>query len=653
MTDFRLLTDALEAHRDSLRGITYLDGGRPARPAPYRQLHARALGILGFLQRSGLGPGDELVLLVESNEQCIDAFWGCLMGGIVPVPVGVGIVDQHRHRLLRVFPRLRRPRLYTDRKNLARLAVFAQAHGAGQVYATIERQSVLLDDISAATAPGEPRPVEPGHTALIQFSSGSTSEPRGVVLSHRNLLANIDGIIRAAKITSADSTLSWMPLTHDMGLIGFHLTPLVLGLDMVLMATELFIRRPLAWLQHAAETRATLLSSPNFGYRHLLRALKPDKLAGVDLSAVRLIFNGAEPIDAELVDEFLTAMAPLGLDRRTMFPVYGLAEASLAVSFPDPAATVRSVPVDRHRLSPGEPVRRLPEAQGQALRLVSVGGPVPGCRFRIADGDGRALAEGCLGRVQIAGANVTAGYYADPAANAAAFTADGWLDTGDLGFVVDGELVIAGRRKEVILVNGQNYYPHDLEAAAASVEGVEIGKVAACALGRPGDPTDAVALFVVHRGALDTFPPRMKALRRRIHELAGLELAEILPVTQIPKTTSGKIQRYKLAQAYLDGQFEQVHAELSRLLAAPTERAAGARGEIERVLTEIWQSVVGDRPIGPDDNFFELGTSSLTLAQIYAEVEATWPGHLEITDLFDHPTIGQLAEFIATKAEAG
>ena len=450
MMPFETLPEALEANRRGGQGISYLESDQAEHSVSYRGLYDRALGILRSLQRAGLGPGDELVLLVNTNEQYVDVFWACLLGGIVPVSVGVGITDQRRQRLFRIFPLLARPCVCTDRNNLERLASFAELHDAGAVYAEVRRKTVLLDEITDTSIPGEPHAARPDDTAFIQFSSGSPSEPRGVVLTHRNLLANIAGIIEGIGMRETDSTFSWMPMTHDMGLIGFHLMPLVMNLNQTQMSTELFIRRPLSWLQQAGAKRATLLSSPNFGYRHFLKSFEPGKLDGVQLAAVRLIFNDAEPVSVALGEEFLAALAPFGLKANTLFPVYGLAEASLAVAFPRPADPVRVLTIDRHALTLDESVTFVDEADGEALRVVSVGRPIKGCRLRIADACDEELPEACLGRVQIAGANVTGGYYRDEAANQEAFTADGWLDTGDLGFMAGGELVITGRRKEVV-----------------------------------------------------------------------------------------------------------------------------------------------------------------------------------------------------------
>ncbi|MCX7058108.1 MAG: AMP-binding protein, partial [Proteobacteria bacterium] len=227
-----------------------------------------------------------------------------------------------------------------------------------------------------------------------------------------------------------------------------------------LMPTELFIRRPLLWPKFASDKRATILSSPNFGYRHFLKVLGDRSLEGIDLSATRLIFNGAEPISVELCDEFMDRMAPYGLKRSAMFPVYGLAEATLAVTFPPPGSAYAARHFDRHRLSIGAPAGIVAAGAQDALSLMSVGRPIPGTEVRIADEAHAALPDGSVGHLLIRGGNVTHGYYQAPEINARTITADGWLDTGDLGVVVEGELYVTGRAKEIIFVNGQNYFPH-------------------------------------------------------------------------------------------------------------------------------------------------------------------------------------------------
>ena len=473
------LTEMLEANRAFPRSITYLEGENESHSVPAGELYERALGILYHLQRIGARRGDKLILFLGNNEQFIDVFWAAILGGIVPVPVALGISDEHRHKVLRIARRLGSPFLYTERRSLERIGAFAANAGEAQLFEALRGRTFLVDDLDDISRAGSIQRAGPDDVAFIQFSSGSTSEPKGVVLTHGNILANAYGASEAAGFTEDDVSLSWMPLTHDMGLIGFHLVMFANRVHAHLMPTELFIRRPLLWLTFAARVRATILCSPNFGYRHYLKVLGDRDVAGLDLSAVRFIFNGAEPISVELCNEFLTRLAPAKLARNAMYPVYGLAEASLAVSFPEVGAPVRTLALNRHQMTPGSTVQPLSATDRDAVQLVSEGRPIPYCRVRIADDEDRELPADRIGHVHISGDNVTRGYYEDSPANAAAFSADGWLRTGDLGLVHEGELYISGRAKEIIFVNGQNYYPHDLEAIAQRAPGLELGKVVA------------------------------------------------------------------------------------------------------------------------------------------------------------------------------
>jgi acyl-CoA synthetase (AMP-forming)/AMP-acid ligase II/aryl carrier-like protein len=468
------------------------------------------------------------------------------------------------------------------------------------------------------------------------------------VLTHRNIVTNICAITEGAKITGADVTLSWMPLTHDMGLVGFHLTPLFNGIDQVIMSTDLFIRRPVLWLEVANRGRATLLCSPNFGYRHYLRAAGRRAPRGLDLAHVRLIFNGAEPISASLCEHFLAHGRSLNLRPSVMFPVYGLAEASLAVTFPDAGSGLRTLEVERGRLGIGDRVQRRGQAGASTVRLVCVGRPIRDCRLRIVGDTQRQLDAGTVGRIQITGGNVTAGYYRDEAANREAFSDDGWLDTGDLGFVFGGELYITGRSKDVIFVNGQNHYPQDIESMLDGHEGVELGKVAACGVPRPDGGGEEVLIFVLYRGETEAFSPLARSVIEYVNHHAGLEVAHVIPVHRIPKTTSGKLQRHLLAERYLRGEFAREVQVLQRLRDSP-DREGVARTAIEHRLRQICDTVLGDRRIAVDDSLFDAGVGSLALVQIHEMIEESFPGQIEIADLFDHPTIAALAEFLQSR----
>jgi acyl-CoA synthetase (AMP-forming)/AMP-acid ligase II len=312
------LIEMLESNRDVDRTVTYVEGENSERRIHYGEIHSRALGILHHLQAMGAQRGDKLIIFLSNNEQFLDGFWAALCGGIVPVPLAVGISDEHRHKLLRVARRLGKPLLYTDAKNLERLQGLAAQVGETALFAELKSRSFLVESITDISRPGKLHHPQPSDLAFIQFSSGSTSEPKGVMLTHGNLIANIAGATAVGKYTDQDVSLSWMPLTHDMGLIGFYLVKFASRGHINLMPTDLFVRRPLLWLQLASKKRITLTCSPNFGYRHFLKVLDGRRLENVDLSSIRSIYNGAEPISVPLCNEFMQTLAYTGLKHKAI-----------------------------------------------------------------------------------------------------------------------------------------------------------------------------------------------------------------------------------------------------------------------------------------------------------------------------------------------
>ena len=646
------LTDLIESNRTVARSITYLEGENDSREVTFGELYERAVGILYHLQRIGARRGDKLILLLGNNEQFIDAFWAAILGGIIPVPVAPGISDEHRHKLLRIARKLGNPYIYSERRTLDRIGTFAAQAGESQTFANLRSRSFLIDDLDDISKPGKPHKAQPDDVAFIQFSSGSTSEPKGVVLTHANIIANCQGTITAAGLSENDRSLSWMPLTHDMGLIGFHIMMFSARVHTYLMPTELFVRRPLLWLSFATRIRATILCSPNFGYRHYLKVLGDRPVNGLDLAAVRLIFNGAEPISVPLCNEFLDRLEPAKLERTAMFPVYGLAEASLAVSFPPVGSALQTLSLDRHRMNVGDPVERVPNTHKDATEFVSEGKPIPHSLVRIAGDDDQPLPDGRIGHVHISGTNVTRGYYENPQANAEAFTADKWLKTGDLGLIHEGNLYISGRAKEIIFVNGQNYYPHDLEAIAQRAPGLDLGKVVAAGARPRGAQTEQLVVFVLHRGGMEEFSATATEVARLISEQAGLEVGAVVPVKRIPKTTSGKIQRHLLEESYEEGEFTAELAQLAALRDAQRGPQSASRNQIEDSLRVICEAALPGKRVDVQDNLFEIGASSLKLIEIHEQIDRQYPGLVDLTELFDYPTIGELARHLEDKLAA-
>jgi acyl-CoA synthetase (AMP-forming)/AMP-acid ligase II len=437
-----------------------------------------------------------------------------------------------------------------------------------------------------------------------------------------------------------------MPLTHDMGLIGFHVNMLVYGMSQYIMSTDLFSRRPLLWMQKVNEKRASIICSPNFGFKHYLKLFAEKHSGDMDLSCVRVIVNGAEPISVRLCRQFLDTLSPYGLASNVMSPSYGLAEAGLSVSLTPPGTSLKTLDVNRHAMMQGDKVQYLEAGDANALEFVTEGPVARDCQARIGNAEGADLGVDRMGEVQIRGDNVTAGYYGDPENSRDLYTADGWLRTGDLGFIHDNEIVITGRLKEVIFVNGRNYYPHDIEATILEAGQIELGKVVAAGVRSEGADEDEILVFILHRGDIDAFAALTGNIKSLVSKLTGLEVAHVIPVKRIPKTTSGKIQRRFLVNDYLQGNFDHYLEDV-----CVSEDTASECGSdfFEKLLIEISQRVLPGKKLDRESNYFEVGASSLDITQIHERFGDLYPEILDITDFFEYPTVQELAAFIRNK----
>jgi fatty-acyl-CoA synthase len=413
---------------------------------------------------------------------------------------------------------------------------------------------VLLDDLTgdasdpwAWDAPKD----DPQALGILQFTSGSTADPKGVMLPHATICANLDAISAAAELDPAvDVLCSWLPLYHDMGLIGLLTLGMTTGTDMALASPQDFLASPGRWMQWMSDHGATATAGPNFSYALAARALRRLAPGTLDLSRLRVALNGAEAVDPKAVGDFVAAGAAQGLNPGAVFPAFGMAEATLAVTFPRPGQGLRTDPIDRRVLesdayaAPGDP-----DAE-TTRHLVLLGRPVPGLEVRIVDPvSGEARADREVGELEIRGTSITTGYYRRPDATEASFH-DGWLRSGDLGYLVDGELVVCGRIKDLIIVGGRNVYPEDVERAAASVEGVRAGNVIAFAVdGRRGKE----ALVVVAESKDPDLEAVRAAVAGRVRDVVGLPPEEVVLVEPgtLPKTSSGKLQRSLCRSRYL------------------------------------------------------------------------------------------------------
>ena len=521
------------------------------------------------LESAGLCRGDRVLLCLPTGRAFLDSFLGASILGAVPVPLpsleGFARPAAFINRLTSVVHDAAPSAVLADRRTAAHL-----------------RESGLLDPalpvieprtLERARAP-EARPATGDETALIQYTSGSTGTPRGVVITAANLEANVDSMGSALELGETDRVVSWLPLYHDMGLIGGLLAPIAYGAACWLLSPLEFMLRPASWVQAISESRATLTVAPNFAYGLVARKVADEDLRGLDLSSLRAAINGAEPVDPATAEAFCARLAPLGFRRTSYFPVYGLAESTLSVAFPPLGRGVKIDHVRRQDLAKGEAV---PAREGPgSMPVVSVGMPIAGHEVSIVGPDHTPLPERKLGEIWVRGPSVSPWYFEQHHAQRERRTA---LRTGDVGYLAGGELYVVDRLKDLVLVAGRSYSPSDIERAAERVEGVRAGRSVAFGVGDPELGTESlVVLAEVQPRAAGELQQLAEAVRVSVSEQIGLSPKDVrlLKPASLARTSSGKLMRRDARDRYLAGALAGFDALRSMLAIRLVEAARGA-----------------------------------------------------------------------------
>jgi len=583
----------LYEENDELRTITF------------GELYERASAVAGDLQRRGLEPGQSVAIMLPT---CAEFFWtfaGILLAGGIPVPI---------------YPPFRADRIaeYAARQsNILRnaearfLVTWKQAEGLARLLQP--RVPSLREVLNAQRLASAPTPEKPSATewrpveslshhargediAFLQYTSGSTGDPKGVILTHANLLSNIHSIIAGIEIKPGDACVSWLPLYHDMGLIGAWFVPLFTGIPLVVMSPLAFLSRPERWLRAIHRHRATISPAPNFAYELCVRKIPEKDLQGLDLSSWRAATNGAEPVRAETLERFVERFAPYGFRREALLPVYGLAEATLGVAVPRMGAGFKVDRIERAAFESEGRAIPASAADPAPLEFVNAGKPIPGVDVRIVDASGRDLPERAEGQLWFRGPAATSGYYRNPAATRELIKEGGWLDSGDLAYWADGELYITGRAKDVIIKAGRNIYPHEVEEIAGRVAGVRAGCVVA--FGAPNARTGTERLVVAAEVRDMASAGRIAGeIGSAVDEAMGMppDVVELLAPHSIPKTSSGKLRRSETRRLYLAGKLGKKVQPAWLQVARLTARGAAPRawGRLKRMTSGAFEMVYG------------------------------------------------------------
>jgi fatty-acyl-CoA synthase len=551
--DFPTLCDALDYAAGGERGLNFHDPrGTLVRPYTFAELRRDALDAAQRLIARGIKPGARVALLAETGADFAAAFFGAIYAGIWPVPLPLptsfggkdAYIDQLVVQLASSDPELL---LYPQELDaMAQAAARTRRIGA-----------VSYEALAEETAGDQPLPPPDADAiAYLQYSSGSTRFPHGVAITHRALMSNLAAHSIGMKVQEGDRCISWLPWYHDMGLVGCLLSPVANQVSTDYLKTEDFARRPLAWLDLISRNPGTSLSySPTFGYDICARRMSSQTRASdrFDLSRWRVAGNGADMIRPDVMQAFVDAFADAGFDARAFLPSYGLAEATLAVSIMPPGEGIVVELVEETELSGGSATLGRPQ---RYRAVVNCGVPAREMEIQIRDEDGNALPERAIGKVWCRGPSVMVGYFRDQEATDACLV-DGWLDTGDMGYMSGGYIYIVGRAKDMIIINGKNHWPQDIEWAVEQLPGFKAGDIAAFAITTPGGE-ETPAVLVQCR----TTDPQERArlrddIREKVRAITGMNcVVELVPPKTLPRTSSGKLSRSKARNLYLAGEME-------------------------------------------------------------------------------------------------
>ncbi|MDW5609722.1 AMP-binding protein [Mycolicibacterium sp. D5.8-2] len=517
----------------------------------YQTLYREAAGVAAGLSAHNVMPGDTVALMLPTGRAYFVTFAGVMLAGAVPVPVyppaRLSQLADHVQRHIGILVNARAVLLVT----------VPEAVTLGRALrSNVESlREVLVPEALTNLPVGALPRMRGDNLALVQYTSGSTGSPKGVALTHGNLLSNIRAMGQAVEVTGEDTFVSWLPLYHDMGLIGAWLGSLYFGIPLVAMSPQMFLTRPSRWLRAIHANRGTISAGPNFAYDLCLAKVRDAELDGLDLSCWRLAFNGAKPVSPATIERFASRFGPYGFTREAMTPVYGLAESSVGLAFPPLGRGPLIDGVDRDafvrsgRANPAKP------GEHAALRFVACGRPLPGHEIRIVDATGRELGDRREGRIEFRGPSATAGYFHNADATRSLFHGS-WLDTGDLGYVADADLYVTGRVKDVIIRAGRNLHPAELEEAVGDLAGIRKGCVAVFASPDPEGGTERLVVLAEVRAAEGA---AVAALRSEIVsttvDLLGVAPDDVVlvPPHTVPKTSSGKIRRASSREVYEQG----------------------------------------------------------------------------------------------------
>ncbi|MBG1268404.1 type I polyketide synthase [Nostoc sp. WHI] len=644
--NLRTLSEVLgDAVKHESKGITYIRNDQTEYFQTYKDLYNDALTILDGLYHHGLKLGDKVIFQIGRNQDFIPALWACFLGGIIPAPLSTApdydIENAAVKKLCNVWQILDKPIVLSDCELITEIEkVATQAHLDGF-------QVVSIDDLRTNQSLSNEQPDEipesfhklphlaPLDPALLLFTSGSTGLPKGVMLHHRNLLSMSAGTVRMNNFTSAEVTLNWMPLDHVGAIVFLGIMAVDLACDQIHVPIELILRQPLKWLDLIQKHQATISWSPNFAFSLINQHAEELNQCCYDLSSMKFLVNAGEQVSVKTIRLFIEILEKHQLQDRVIKPAFGMTESCSGITW--------SAGLSKDELT-------------QENSFVSLGRPIPGATIRIIDQENNVLPEKEIGRLQIKGFSVTEGYYNNPELNQEVFQDGGWFLTGDLAYLHNGELVITGREKQEIIINGINYFAHEIETAIEELDGVAISYTAAFAVFDQNRETDLLVItFSPESGNLEQSVKLVRDIRRHLTQKVSIAPAYVIPLESelVPKTSIGKVQKAKLKKDFEQGLFANRIQEINEYLVRDRNKTQSLpQSENEHKIATVWCEVLQLSAVGLHDNFFELGGHSLHLISVQNLLEKLFDRRLPLAEMFKNSTVATLASFLTKESNS-
>lgn len=611
----------------------------------YVELLAGASRILSGLRQLGIQAGDKVILQLERNLDTISAFWGCILGGFVPLIMEVPPTYQESNPAL--------DKLHHVWEFLDAPLIIATEALQDSVKSLSQRRTDLKVCCIDTLSNNEPDELyyqgQPDDKAFLNLTSGSTGMPKCIQLTHRNIIARARGTNILDQHKPDEVILNWLPFDHIGSICDWHIRCMALGCTVVYVQKEYILRRALNWLDLIDKYRITHSWAPNFAYALVNDLIEQQPEQNWDLSCVQFLLTAGEAISRTSVKDCLEKMTAYGLKKTAIRPAFGMAELGSGVTYYQPSD---EAPLTFHRIEKSSlegTIKRVGADHPNSTIFADLGTVIPGVVIKIVDNHNAVLPEDTVGCLQVKGDPVFPGYYKNPEADQEAFLGDGWFNTGDLGFISNGQLVITGRVKETIIINGANYYSHEIEAVVEELEGVEVSCTAACAVHPPDSAAENLAIFFNCASEVDEVKlDLLKRIRRMVVSKVGVYPAYLIPVAKevIPKTAIGKIQRQQLSKRFEAGEFDSILKQLNILLESGALHSA-TNAEIQIQIAKIWQKVLGLEEVGIHDNFFELGGHSLLLLQVQCMLHEQFGRQVSVVDMFRYPTINALVKYFS------